>query len=510
MRRPQLAAVPDQPLRAILYIRQSISHDDSVSPELQETAGRDYCARRGYVVVKVVPDRNRTGRTFKRRRVVETFEDIEQGRAEVIVLWKWSRLSRRRIDWAIAIDRVESIGGRIESATEPVDVATASGRLQRGMLGEFAAFESDRIGETWQETHALRIARGLPATGRPRWGYTYSKADGYAPDPVTGPVLASLYRRYIAGESSLHMAEWLRVNGHRTNGANYSESGADEWTFTGLLRMLDTGFGAGLLRQHNPEIICARGPGRCRLRAHQRTLPGAHQAVITPEEWQAYLDKRAVRQREPSRRKGSRFPLSGLVFCTPCTKIMYPGLYGRGAEAKFRCSTSCKRGRHACVGGYIRVAVLEDEVKAWLARHAAHVDEQAVAMEGRRTRALIAKQDATRLEREITRLDQALARLAVNRALDPDSMPEVAWTQARDELTARRRDLDARHTELLAEARLHSKPDPTVFLGLLNDWDTLPVATCRDLLGTVIHRINVTTGRPRGTVDIVPTWENDG
>ncbi len=37
---------------------------------------------------------------------------IEDGRADVIVVWRWSRVSRNRLDWAVAVDRVKTAGGR--------------------------------------------------------------------------------------------------------------------------------------------------------------------------------------------------------------------------------------------------------------------------------------------------------------------------------------------------------------------------------------------------------------
>ena len=45
------AAAPG--LRAVLYLRQSTYKEESISLEVQESAGREYCRQRGYVVVAV-------------------------------------------------------------------------------------------------------------------------------------------------------------------------------------------------------------------------------------------------------------------------------------------------------------------------------------------------------------------------------------------------------------------------------------------------------------------------
>ena len=36
---------------------------------------------------------------------------IERDEADAIVVWRWSRVSRNRLDWALAVDRVEAAGG---------------------------------------------------------------------------------------------------------------------------------------------------------------------------------------------------------------------------------------------------------------------------------------------------------------------------------------------------------------------------------------------------------------
>lgn len=245
--------------RAVLYLRQSTYREDSISLELQERACRRHCESRGYHVVAVEADPGISGRTFKRPAVARVMEMIETRQADVIVLWKWSRLSRSRKDWAVAADRVDVAGGSIESATEDIDVTTSHGRLARGMLVEIAAFESERIGDQWRETHARRVSRGLPANGKPRFGYRRA-GEGFEPDPETGPILAEAYRRFIAGDSAYTLVAWLNKIGART-AAGYGHSGG-EFSRRTVIRMLDSGFGAGLIRSHGEYMPGAHEIGR--------------------------------------------------------------------------------------------------------------------------------------------------------------------------------------------------------------------------------------------------------
>ena len=46
-----------------------------------------------------------------------------------------------------------------------------------------------------------------------------------------------------------------------------------------------------------------------------------------------------------------------------------------------------------------------------------------------------------------------------------------------------------------------------VAAGLLADWDVLPVAQRREALRRLISRVEVTPGRPRATIRVVPAWD---
>lgn len=92
-------------------------------------------------MVGVESDPGISGRTWQRRGVVAAMSALESGDVQVIVLWRWSRLSRSRRDWALAADRADVAGGRIESATEPNDTS-AAGKFGRGVTGRHRPIRS--------------------------------------------------------------------------------------------------------------------------------------------------------------------------------------------------------------------------------------------------------------------------------------------------------------------------------------------------------------------------------
>lgn len=509
-----------QPIPAIGYIRVSTAREEMISPEIQRAAVQDWARRNGREIIEPwVEDLDVSGRTFK-RRVIDAIDRVKAGEAREIIVWKFSRFGRNRLGWAVHLDQVEAAGGSLQSATEEVDARTAAGRFTRGMLAEVAAFESDRIGESWVEAHENRRRRGLPAHGTPRFGYVRrgrvpvagepgryvsDPADGrperYEPDPELAPVLVGLYRRYVAGEGSMPLVRWLNLHGYRT-------ARGREWTVHTLFTVLDSGFAAGLLRIHNKDCACKRR-STCR---NVTYIPGAQVPLIGPgtdhpDLWDAYVAHRGRMRVYPPRSRRPVYPLSGLMQCGSCRYGMSIS-NGRGQPGyAYRC-TRWKQVRD-CDGSYVRRTVAEQEVLRQLGNAAAEI-EAAAAARPELPPAAVAPPARERLEAEQSRIDRALARLARMRALDDDDSPaaEQEFRAARDDLRAQRR----RVGEQLAGLE-EDPPEPVEHLPvirvLLADWDLLPVAARRDLLAQVVRRVVVhrTPGSAPPVVRAVMVWE---
>jgi DNA invertase Pin-like site-specific DNA recombinase len=342
-------------LRAVAYVRVSQEREGMISPELQLSSIQAHCERFGYEVVETLQDLDLSGRFWKRRQVETAVKMIEAREADVIVVWKISRVARNRTDWAIAVDRVEGVGGRLESSTEPMDTTTSSGRFARGMLAELAVFESERIGDTWKETHARRVKNGLPHHGLPRFGYTYSKEAGYAPDEAAGPILREMYLRYSRGSSLRDLGAYAASEGFAP------ESG---WRDGGIRHMLDRGFGAG--------YIWSKG----------EFLSGAHEGVITEREWQAYRVKRDERAARSTGgpNTGGVYVYSSLLRCF-CGAKMDGGAVKRNGRTfrRYTCRNGLVKGTHAKVS--VSENYVEDAVLAWLETVAAEIDAKASTIE---------------------------------------------------------------------------------------------------------------------------------
>lgn len=462
--------------RAALYLRQSTFKEESISLELQERACRDYAVGQGYEVVAVESDPGISGRTWKRPGIAKVMDLVESREAEVIILWKWSRLSRSRLDWAVAADKVETYGGRIESATEQVDVSTSTGRLARGMLTEFAAFESERIGDTWKETHARRIRNGLPHHGLPRFGYTYTKAGGYVPDEASAPVLRQLYVRFTAGATLRELGAYAASEGFEP------ETGWREGT---LRRILDRGFGAGYVWSKGEHV------------------PGAHEAVISEAEWLQYRARRDARGGRP-RAEASDYAFSGLLRCH-CGGRMAGACIKRGEVSyqRYICIIGQQKGTHKA--STVSDRYVEEAVLAWLSHIAGEIDAKASTLEVPKT---------SGLERKLLLLSADLSKNGVRidgltlKYLDGEVSTEV-YERLKMKLNEEKATLEARLR--LLEANSVVKPAQIV-PQLLENWSSLPARGKREILSHLVSHIEL-HARPEGVetgkrrIEVHAVWE---
>jgi site-specific DNA recombinase len=512
---------------AVGYIRVSMKREEMIAPETQRAAITGCASRLGYRVIDWVEDLDVTGRTFK-RKILSAIDQVKAGDAEAIIVWKFSRFGRQRLGNAIYLAELEEAGGRLVSATEDVDTTTATGKFQRGVLLEVSAYESDRAGETWAETYGWRVREGLPPFGRPRFGYRLEgrvrdeddphrtrhvrgTEEKYVPALAAGSeALASAYRAYIGGSGFHAIAGQL-------NAAGWQTAYGGRWRAQGVMDVLDSGFGAGLLRLHDPACRCKRKTS-CGRRAW---LKGAHEPVVEAGEWQAYRRRREQVAALPPRSREARYPVTGLVRCGHCRAAMVPSGYGSGGAALFTCSRRRQYGD--CEGKpSLSVSRITDEVREAVTAWAADVDAAAVdaaRAAGQRDSAA----EITRLEEALMRYDRRLVKLAVDRSADIDGLlGDDAWKQAaaivRGERDHAAADLAAARGAL---ARGPSADVVPALKGLAADWDLLGSAELNRALRGLVRRVAVYREGERARdragwwrlmparFEVLPLWEPD-
>lgn len=493
---------------AIGYIRVSVWGEEKISDEIQKASIEEAARRKGRAIVRWVIDLDATGRNF-RRKIMEAIAAVEAGDAPEIWVWKYSRFGRNRHGVAVNLARVEKVGGELLSATEDVDASTATGKFTRGMLLEVAAFESDRAGEGWQETHELRRGLGLPAAGGKRFGYLWTprldpdghpQEERYDIDPATGPELANLYRMHINGDGMYVLATWINDELKLPN------TRGQRWSRNGLTRYLDSGFGAGLLMVHSKEVRCGE-PSTCQLyRAHYIYIRGAHDPVISEETWRRYRERRELMRVTPPRSRNASYALSGLVHCGRCNgkAVNHGGGAAHTADA-YRCSGRSSR-RTDCEGIWMKRAPVEAAVRAWVEDLRGELEARNRGDEVKPAKPKPDSRERSRakLAAEVARLTAGLESAAEKYALG--DIPREDYLRSRDRLQERRAT-----TQADLDALTVASPGPGIeafrdVIGALDEeWDVMLVARKRDLLASMIRSVTLLPGAEHPVV-IEPVW----
>ncbi|MDX3759277.1 recombinase family protein [Streptomyces sp. AK02-04a] len=508
---PGITSTLIQPKPVIGYARVSTWREEMISIELQTKAVEEAAARRGRYVAEWIIDEDATGRNFKRQvmRAIELIEDASRPERE-LWSWKFSRFGRNRHGVAINLARIEDVGGELISATEEVDAKTAVGRFTRGMLLELAAFESDRAGEQWKETHELRRSMGLPAAGGRRFGYLWHprrvpdghggwsiQEERYEALPDEAELSVEAFQDYLKGKTGFgKIAE-------RWNDLGVLNTRGDRWQDQGVKVYMDSGFAAGLLYVHNPEAPCG-DPAKCKNTEHYRHLAAEHESLVDGDEWDNYKDMRLVRRNTSRRALAPVYPLAGLVRCGLCgsSGMIHQTRQERGKA--YRCNARSRRAvEHDAV--WVRRVVVEDEVLRWLVDLRQEIDDIVagkVAVPQPRREPDV-DQQRKKFERDVEK-----AAAAIDRSFEAYTLGDVprdTYLRTREKHQKTRDEAQRALDKLPKPEAAPASPVPfrETVVGLIAEWDTISVPSKRVLLGRLIRRVEL---RPGDGVVVVPVW----
>jgi DNA invertase Pin-like site-specific DNA recombinase len=112
-----------------------------------------------------------SGGTLERPALRRLLADIEQGRVDVVVVYKIDRLSRSLMDFTKLVEAFEAHGVTFVSVTQAFNTTTSMGRLTLNVLLSFAQFEREVIGERIRDKVAASKARGMWMGGKVPLGY---------------------------------------------------------------------------------------------------------------------------------------------------------------------------------------------------------------------------------------------------------------------------------------------------------------------------------------------------
>ena len=344
-----------QPLTpAALYARVSSDRQDvdlSVSAQLR--ALKEYAKANGYSVAREYVDEAESGRVANRPQFREMIEEGSKPKApfEVILVWKFSRFTRKR-EHAVAFkSQLRRKGIRVVSITEQAE-DNATGRLLEGIIESVDEYYSENLAQEVVRGMREAASRGFFLASNAPFGYKRVKiSDGVKErptlevDPATAPVVRELFEKSLRGSGLKELCKELNDRGITNQGKRW---------YKGTLHYV--------LRNEAYTGTAVWGKtSKGQKAADPVRVEGAWPALVSRElfdDVQQAMSDRAPKVRRPAR-VGSRFLLSGLLKCGVCGRPYRAQGAKSGQFAYYICGTLFTEGAGTCSARYLNAPRLE-------------------------------------------------------------------------------------------------------------------------------------------------------
>ena len=156
-----------------------------------------------------------SGGTLERPALKRLLVDIDDGRVDVVVVYKIDRLSRSLMDFAKLVEVFDRRGVTFVSVTQSFNTTTSMGRLTLNILLSFAQFKREVIGERIRDKFAASRARGMWMGGMPPLGYDVVNRKLVVNEKEANLVRV-IFKRFLGIGSATKLAQELRRAGHTT------------------------------------------------------------------------------------------------------------------------------------------------------------------------------------------------------------------------------------------------------------------------------------------------------
>ncbi len=327
---------------AALYARVSSDRQDvDLSVAAQMRALREYASRNGYLVVREFVDEAESGRIADRPQFRKMIDEAGKSNApfQEILVWKFSRFTRKR-EHAVAFkSMLRRKGVRVVSITEHAD-DTPTGKLMEAIIESVDEFYSENLAEEVKRGMREAASRGYWMGSRTPYGYNRvmvpdgaKKRPTLELDPDAAQVVKRIFDLAEAGTGMLKITQTLNEEG-------IASPTGKLWSKNGVHFILRNEVYTGTL------VWGTKGKDKAEPVRIEKAFP----AVVSKAQFRRVnklMHSRAPKRTHP-RRVGSTYLLSGLVKCHRCKRALSGQDAKSGQFAYYVCQSLIKQGSGAC------------------------------------------------------------------------------------------------------------------------------------------------------------------
>ncbi|QKS70213.1 recombinase family protein [Paenalkalicoccus suaedae] len=331
-------------MRTGIYIR--VSTDEQVkegfSIRAQHERLNNFADSQDWSVVDYYIEEGVSAKDTKRQELNRLMKDIEDGKIDVVLVYRLDRLTRSVRDLYELLDFFERYNCKFKSATEVYDTTTAMGRLFITLVAALAQWERENLGERVRMGQERMIEEKQYPGGPPPFGYSYNKdTKQLEVDPVEAKVVEKMFDLYFDGFGEQRIADRLNEQGYKTRRGNNWRAKAVRDTLKRTLMTGEFSWGGNMYNDYTDAIIPKeRFESAMKLRTSRR---GAHPRTIR-----------------------SSYPFSGFARCARCGAPMKGhSKHGRkklDGTAPFYRTYICTRKRDGCTSKQINEESIDREL----------------------------------------------------------------------------------------------------------------------------------------------------
>ena len=164
---------PAKPLAAI-YVRVSTQEQaqQGFSLNAQQEALENYAKALGYDIYRIYRDEGKSAKDMTHRPfMMQMLKEAQEKKFSAIFIYKLDRFSRSIKDLILTIDKLKDWGIDFVSLQDRIETTSASGKLMFHIIGAFAEFERNIIGDRTKFGMQRKAHEGGFITKAPK-GYT--------------------------------------------------------------------------------------------------------------------------------------------------------------------------------------------------------------------------------------------------------------------------------------------------------------------------------------------------
>lgn len=321
-------------MRVAAYVRVSTEEQAQTgySIEAQKEKLAAFCTSQDMQLSRIYADEGFSGKDTKRPDLQQLLRDAELSKFDLLLVYKLDRLSRRLGDLVSIGEMFDKLGVGIRSCTEPFDTTNPTGKLLFNMLGSFAQFERELIGERTKLGLRRRRMEGK-WSGLPPFGYELLDSGILKPLPLEARIVRQIFKL------SLDFNLGTEMIARKLRREDQTSRKKGRWGRSTIWSILTNPIYAGLIQVD----------GEYR--------KGSHEPIIPMRDFEKVQLRLREKQNTPPRSSMSPNILVGLVKCGNCKSAMTT------AKGKKRYYYYACRGRaNGCKTDYVPARPLESAV----------------------------------------------------------------------------------------------------------------------------------------------------